>query len=312
MAETDAAGNTIRDYIYVDGMPLAIIEGNNSYTILPDHLGTPQLITDQNQNIVWQADYEPFGNTDITTASIQNNLRFPGQYYDLESGLNYNKYRYYMPKLGRYLRSDSISLNGGLNTYLYTGANPIMYIDPYGLYCLTNREINAIAGGIGGAFSGALTGAILASPTGPGAAASATIVGLLGGVFGAASGYIFTSSAGDQVASGMVNAAVTATSSPSSTLYGGAVGGATSVYLQEEGFHDTHAGIVGGGTGGFVGSGTAAFLSAAAPDTIPAAISFAFQSALRGGLVGLSGAALSAAVTEALRAGNDCSKDSCR
>ena len=64
---------------------------------------------------------------------IENNLRFPGQYYDAGMGTHYNYQRYYDPGTGRYLTSDSIGLAGGLNTYLYADANPVRYIDPEGL-----------------------------------------------------------------------------------------------------------------------------------------------------------------------------------
>src|SRR5690606_909650 len=84
-----------------------------------DHLGTPQKLTDENQTTVWNADYSPFGQATITTETVINNLRFPGQYFDEETGLHYNYYRTYDPSTGRYLESDPIGLMGGVNTYGY-------------------------------------------------------------------------------------------------------------------------------------------------------------------------------------------------
>lgn len=114
-------------------MPLAMMENGNIYTLHPDHLGTPQVITDQDQNIVWRADYEPFGQVNITTELVTNNLRFPGQYFDAESNLHYNYFRDYDPTTGRYIQSDPIELAGGFNTYGYVAANPLIKIDPLGL-----------------------------------------------------------------------------------------------------------------------------------------------------------------------------------
>ena len=133
IAELDDTGTTIREYAYVDGQPLALVDGTGVNLIHTDHLGTPQKITDQFQVVVWEADVNPFGETTITTNTITNNLRFPGQYYDVETGLHYNYFRYYDSSTGRYFQSDPIGLNAGPNTYSYVTSNPINFIDPLGL-----------------------------------------------------------------------------------------------------------------------------------------------------------------------------------
>jgi RHS repeat-associated protein len=84
---------------------------------------------------------EAFGKTFVdttlaptTTGTTTNNLRFPGQYEDVETGTYYNYMRTYLPMVGRYGESDPIGLAGGINTYGYAEANPLMYTDPYGLF----------------------------------------------------------------------------------------------------------------------------------------------------------------------------------
>jgi RHS repeat-associated protein len=74
------------------------------------------LVTDEDQETVWHADYSPFGLIDIQTQQITLNLRLPGQYEDRESGTYYNYQRDYDPNTGRYLISDPIGLKGGMNT----------------------------------------------------------------------------------------------------------------------------------------------------------------------------------------------------
>jgi len=98
-----------------------------------DHLGTPLKISDQNGAVVWATDYKPFGTVVVSTAAITNNFRFPGQYYDDESGLHYNYNRYYDPDIGRYLRADPIDLMGGTNLYVYASSDPVNRIDRRGL-----------------------------------------------------------------------------------------------------------------------------------------------------------------------------------
>ncbi len=99
-----------------------------------DHLGTPQVMTDESGAVVWRADYRPFGEADVTVNSLGNDLRFPGQIYDEETGLHYNYFRDYDPGTGRYVQSDPIGLLGGTNTFVYADGNPTMEIDPYGLF----------------------------------------------------------------------------------------------------------------------------------------------------------------------------------
>ncbi len=133
IAEADGQGNIQKEYVYLAGQPFAQIIGSHIYYYHNSHLGTPEIMTDAAQNIVWQASYTPFGKATIEVNTIDNNIRFPGQYYDEESGLHYNYYRYYDPETGRYITSDPIGLGGGLNTYTYVGGNPINRVDPLGL-----------------------------------------------------------------------------------------------------------------------------------------------------------------------------------
>jgi RHS repeat-associated protein len=100
-----------------------------------DHLGTPMLATDKSGNTSWKAVAEAFGAmTSLPQQSrIEVNLRFPGQYHDRETGTHYNFHRDYSPNTGRYLQSDPIGLDGGLNLYLYAKGNPGRFVDSLGL-----------------------------------------------------------------------------------------------------------------------------------------------------------------------------------
>lgn len=99
-----------------------------------DHLGTPQKIIDRQGQSDWSQKATAFGETTVDAATtISNNLRFPGQYFDQETGTHYNFFRDYSPSIGRYVKNDPIGLDGGINTYLYANANPIRDIDPKGL-----------------------------------------------------------------------------------------------------------------------------------------------------------------------------------
>ncbi|MEZ0524818.1 RHS repeat domain-containing protein, partial [Pseudomonas sp. Env-17] len=98
-----------------------------------DHLGTPQELTSPEGEIVWSAHYRAYGQiARLDVGNIDNPLRFQGQYFDAESGLHYNRHRYYNPDIGRYLTPDPVKLAGGINGYQYV-PNPTGWVDPLGL-----------------------------------------------------------------------------------------------------------------------------------------------------------------------------------
>ncbi|EKO3796775.1 RHS repeat protein [Vibrio metschnikovii] len=133
LAEVDAGtGQTQREYVWLDGQLVAYLVDGTVYHVHNDHLGTPQALTDETGATVWKASYSPFGKATVTTEQIKFNLRFPGQYYDAETGLHYNWHRYYDPALGRYLQSDRLGLFDGVDTYGYVHGNPLTSIDPTG------------------------------------------------------------------------------------------------------------------------------------------------------------------------------------
>lgn len=139
LAELDAAGAPEAEHAWLDGQPLAVVRGGRAYHVHPDPLGTPRLVTDAAGAAVWRWGGGPFGDgpaeadPDGDGAAFEYNLRFPGQYYDAETGLHYNMARYYDPSIGRYLESDPVGLEGGINTYAYAENNPVNRIDPTGL-----------------------------------------------------------------------------------------------------------------------------------------------------------------------------------
>jgi RHS repeat-associated protein len=143
--EYDAAGTLIQETVWLNDLPVAVLRDNGSggasiFYIHPDHLGSPRAITRASDNqFVWKWDNtEPFGNSAPNDnpsglGAFAFNLRFPGQYYDVETGTHYNYFRDYDPAIGRYVESDPIGLFGGLSTYAYVSDSPLGSADPLGL-----------------------------------------------------------------------------------------------------------------------------------------------------------------------------------
>jgi RHS repeat-associated protein len=187
LAETSGTGTPIRTYAWRNDTPVAQIEhtanGDKILYFDPDHLNTPRAAMDETGKVVWRWESDAFGTTpanedpDNDGSKTTVNLRFPGQYYDVESGLHYNGHRYYSPLLRIFTQTDRLDLlsqaanpmyagyseptdlQRALNqAYVYVGGNPLSYIDPDGL--------RKIAGNwIGSDWSGGQSGRII--PTNP-------------------------------------------------------------------------------------------------------------------------------------------------
>lgn len=149
-AEIDADGR-LRLYVYADALALtplmfldfdsvdAPLDSARTYFVFSDQIGTPRLVEDDSGNEVWRADVDPYGVAQISQKSrVEFNLRFPGHYWDAEIALNYNRFRYYDPALGRYIQSDPLGLAGGHNLYAYC-ANPLADVDTRGLACWSDQ-----------------------------------------------------------------------------------------------------------------------------------------------------------------------------
>jgi RHS repeat-associated protein len=151
-------------YIYEPGsfVPLATIQGageeQSTYWYQCDQIGAPLELTDEQGQVAWAADYKVWGEavmrsvlrtgTDDRPVSapawgskpvaapppppIEQPFRFQGQQFDEETGLHYNRFRYYDPATGRFISEDPIKLLGGANLFIYS-PNPIVWLDPYGL-----------------------------------------------------------------------------------------------------------------------------------------------------------------------------------
>jgi RHS repeat-associated protein len=143
LGEYNSTGGLVQETVWLGDIPVATIRPNGStvtvYYVHADHMGAPRMITQPSSNkIAWRWDIGPYGNV----APNQNpaglgtfvyNLRFPGQYYDTETALNYNGFRDYDAANGRYVESDPLGLDGGIDTYTYADANPVSSQDSLGL-----------------------------------------------------------------------------------------------------------------------------------------------------------------------------------
>ena len=154
LGEYDGSGNLIEETVWLRDTPVATLRPSGTgvaiYYVHTDQLNTPRQVTRPADNAqMWTWFSDPFG-TDAANPNPAGGgafayyLRFPGQVFDGQVGLHYNYFRDFDPGTGRYVESDLIGLNGGINTYAYVGGNPIGRRDPYGLFDPTGWVGSAI------------------------------------------------------------------------------------------------------------------------------------------------------------------------
>ncbi|MGH8469839.1 MAG: RHS repeat-associated core domain-containing protein [Gammaproteobacteria bacterium] len=180
IGEYDASGAPIEETVYLGDLPLEILSGANGiHYVHADQINTPRAITDTQGTVRWKWEGDPFGvgapdqDPDGDAVQFTYNSRFPGQYFDAETGLHYNYFRDYDPSLGRYIQSDPIGLDGGINTYLYANANPLSFTDPNGLFPFLVIPGICAAGGCEAAAAAIGLSAWMSTPAGQKAAEAA-------------------------------------------------------------------------------------------------------------------------------------------
>ncbi len=179
------AARRLREYIWLNDMPVAVVDNVNTtpviYDVQVDHLMRPARMTDASANWVWDVIFTPFG----TTAYINQNptvmnIRFPGQWFQLETGLAYNWHRHYDATTGRYVQPDRLGLvailGDGPSIYNYARQAPLGWTDRSGenaagglaglgygrsAGAVIGEVIDPVGGGVPGAFVGAAIGAVL-------------------------------------------------------------------------------------------------------------------------------------------------------
>ncbi|MDP9033562.1 MAG: DUF6531 domain-containing protein [Myxococcota bacterium] len=131
--------------------PLGKLVGGQRFGIVTDHLGTPVQMFDEDGREAWSASVDGYGGLRHVRGESQAcPFRWPGQYEDEETGLYYNRFRYYDPRTGTYPNTDPIGLRGGTHTYAYV-RNPLRWIDPLGLASCTKYGPHVPAGEAGAA-----------------------------------------------------------------------------------------------------------------------------------------------------------------
>ena len=134
-------GALIREYVWLEGQLIAVIEGGVISFVRADHIGRPVFATNSAGAKVWTASYLPFGGVRTSTGT-PSLLRFPGQWFQSESGLHQNWMRDYDPTTGRYIEADPLGLIDGASIFGYAKQNPGRWTDPRGLFTLDDARVS--------------------------------------------------------------------------------------------------------------------------------------------------------------------------
>ena len=156
IAEADGStGAVTREYIWLEpatgldpvDLPIGLVQGGNLYMVHTDHLARPIRITDAARATQWQATWGPWGEAQAISGTLALDMRFPGQLFQIETGLHYNWHRHYDPVTGRYTQPDPLRFVDGPAIYAYAGSSPFIYVDEDGENA--RIVIGALAGGLG-------------------------------------------------------------------------------------------------------------------------------------------------------------------
>ncbi len=132
--ELDGSGQPLREYTYYPGVdrPHSMVSGGAVYYYATDFPGNVLGLVSSTNSVVNQYRYKPFGKSELASEGVTNPLHYAARYLDTETGLYYDRARYYDPSLARFVSQDPIGLAGGINPYAYVGNDPVDARDPFG------------------------------------------------------------------------------------------------------------------------------------------------------------------------------------
>lgn len=150
ISETDAAGKLLKEYVYLNNLPVAVysvdVSGETTVAYVhTDNLFTARRVTNAKGKVIWSWDSDAFGQTaanedpDGDGISYEMNLRFYQQYFDKESGLHNSNDKYYDPSIGRYITNTYKNIDNEMNTFAFLSGNPLKRPD---IYCIRNQHLN--------------------------------------------------------------------------------------------------------------------------------------------------------------------------